>query len=166
MMRRHRGNLGESAVLNAFVKRGFDVLVPFGDGQPFDLVVHLEDDRFLRVQCKTGWSGRGTVLFNSLSTDHGNGPRSYRGLADVFGVHYPSRDVVYLVPVALLTGSEGRLRLEPPRNNQRRRIRFAVDYEIDPWSRAALLEVLAGTRSTSPSLDEQPVSLAPAVVSR
>jgi hypothetical protein len=156
MTGRHRGNGGESAVLHAFVKRGFDVAVPFGDGQPFDLVVHLEGDRFLRVQCKTGWSGTGTVLFNSLSTDHGHGPRSYLGLADVFGVHYPSRDAVYLVPVALLSGSEGRLRLEPPRNNQRRRIRFAADYEIGQWSREALLEVLAGRRSTTPSLDELP----------
>lgn len=29
--------------------------------------------------------------------------------------------------------SEGRLRLEPTRNNQRKRIRFAEDYSFERW---------------------------------
>jgi hypothetical protein len=31
--------------------------------------------------------------------------------------------------------------LEPARNNQRRRVRLAVDYEIDRWTADALCEV-------------------------
>lgn len=39
--------------------------------------------------------------------------------------------------------SEGRLRLDRPRNNQRRGIRFAADYAIDRWTPAALHELVA-----------------------
>jgi hypothetical protein len=42
--------------------------------------------------------------------------------------------VVYVVGVDELSGFEGRLRLAPALNNQRRKIRMAEDYEIDQWS--------------------------------
>ena len=34
-----RGNEAEAAVLSALVTQGYDVAVPFGEGQPYDLVV-------------------------------------------------------------------------------------------------------------------------------
>jgi PD-(D/E)XK nuclease superfamily protein len=77
---------------------------------------------------------QGCVVFNSRSTDHGNGPKSYAGLADIFGVYFPPTSAVYLVPIDAVAAFEGRLRLEPTRNNQRRLIRYAAEYEIDRWS--------------------------------
>jgi hypothetical protein len=125
-----RGNAAEASVLNGLVRLGFDVYVPFGSGHPFDLAVYLPCQRFLRVQCKRAWPQKGCLVFNSHSTDHGRGERSYIGLADLFGVYYPPHDEVFLVPVESVAPFEGRLRLEPPRNNQRKRIRFAADFEI------------------------------------
>jgi hypothetical protein len=135
------GNAGEAAVLNALVQRGFDVLVPFGDGQPYDLAIDLGADSVLRVQCKTGWLDRGCVRFNCRTTDHGRGRLSYRGLADLFGVYFPPRETVYLLPIDAVAEFQGRLRLEPTRNNQRWRVRFAADYEIDRWTPEALRRV-------------------------
>lgn len=135
-----RGNVAEAAILNALVERGFDVLVPFGGGQPYDLAVHLSGAGFLRVQCKTAWREKGCMLFNSLSTDHGRGPQPYFGLADIFGVYLPPTRAVYLVPLDAVP-LRGRLRLDPTRNNQRRGIRFAVRYEIDRWNMEALEEI-------------------------
>jgi len=60
------------------------------------------------------------------------------GLADIFGVYFPPTSAVYLVPIDAVAAFEGRLRLEPPRNNQRRLIRFAAEYEIDKWTSEAL----------------------------
>ena len=134
-----RGVAGEAAVLNAFIAGGFDVLLPFGDGQPYDLVIPIEP-QYLRVQCKTAWPSGGCLLFNGYSTDHGHGQRSYRGRADIFGVYFPPTQAVYLVPVAEVT-NEGRLRLEPARNGQRARIRLASDYEFDRWTPEALAHV-------------------------
>ena len=74
------------------------------------------------------------MIFNSRSTDHGSGPQSYVGRADIFGVYFPPTDAVYLVPINAVASSCGRLRLEPTRNNQRRRIRMAADFEIDRWT--------------------------------
>jgi len=128
--------------LSALVRRGFDVLVPFGEGQPYDLVVHLGDGMFLRVQCKTAWPEGGCMIFNCRSTDHGRGPQSYVGFADIFAVYFPPRMSVYLVPIDAVADTAGRLRLEPTRNNQRRRIRFAADFEIDQWTLNSLREVV------------------------
>jgi hypothetical protein len=129
-----RGNEAEAAVLSALVKQGYDVAVPFGEGQPYDLIVDLGSRDFLRVQCKRAWPLRGCIIFNSRSTDHGRGPQSYVDLADLFGVFFPPSSRVYLVPIDGVAAFEGRLRLEPPRNNQKRLIRFASDFEIERWS--------------------------------
>lgn len=139
-------------VLSALVQRGFEVALPFGEGQPYDLVVDLGKRDFLRVQCKRAWPMRGCMIFNSRSTDHGRGPRSYEGLADIFGVYFPPTSSVYLVPIDAVAAFEGRLRLEPTRNNQRRSIRFAVDYEIDRWTPESLRELRVVETEPEPEL--------------
>lgn len=53
-------------------------------------------------------------------------------------------DDVYLVPVHEIEAVKGWLRLEPTRNNQRRGVRFAVDYQIDRWTLDGLREVVDG----------------------
>src|SRR5258706_8564870 len=146
-----RGNAAEAAVLSAFAQRGYGVLVPFGGGHPYDLVVELGTD-LLRVQCKRAWPSGGCMLFNSRGTDHGNGRRSYRGLADIFGVYFPKTDGVYLVPIDEVPPSKGWLRVEPPRNNQKRGVRFAADFEIDRWTEGRLREVAAAD-SSAPELE-------------
>jgi hypothetical protein len=142
MPRATSGIATEAAVLAALVARNFDVLVPFGDGHPFDLAVQVAPGRFLRIQCKTAWSTTGCLTFNNRRTDHGRGRRSYLGLADVFGVHHRTSDAVYLVPLNAVAASQGRLRLEPTLNNQRRGIRMAADFEIDRWTTERLLALV------------------------
>jgi hypothetical protein len=137
------GNMTEAMVLSAFAQRGFHVLIPFGDGHPYDLAVHLEGTEFLRVQCKTARPQGGCLIFNVRSTDHGRGPQSYIGLADIFGVYFPPTQTVYLVPIDGVANFEGRLRLEPTRNNQRRGVRIAAEFEIDRWSAESLHDVTA-----------------------
>jgi hypothetical protein len=138
------GNAGEAMVLAALVQQGFQVLLPFGEGQPYDLVVDLDGVSFLRVQCKTSRLQMGCLVFNPHTTDHGRGRKSYVGRADIFGVYFPPKESVYLVPIDAVTNFSGRLRLEPPRNNQRRRIRFATDFEIGRWTADSLLDLVRG----------------------
>ena len=122
----------------ALVHHGFDVLLPFGDGHPYDLAVTIDHSWFVRVQCKTAWASRGCLLFNSRSTDHGRGPQPYVGLADIFGVYFPQNEAIYLVPIDAVADTQGRLRLEPTRNNQRKRVRLAAEYEMERWTPLAL----------------------------
>jgi PD-(D/E)XK endonuclease len=142
-----RGNEAEAMVLGALVQRGFDVLVPFGGGHSYDLVVDLVGLGFLRVQCKTAWPHGGCLAFNARTTDHGRGRQSYDGVADIFGVYFPPLRSVYLVPLDAVAGFQGRLRLEPTRNNQKRGVKFAANFEIEHWGLDALREVAHGMRA-------------------
>lgn len=134
----------ESAVLHGFRRLQYAVSIPFGDGHPYDLVVDLGAAMFLRVQCKSARVRDGCLMFNSCSTDHGSGRRSYLGLADAFGVVGPDPDAVYLLPVAECAGFVTTLRLEPARNNQRARIRLAHRYELKNWKRSSLVGLIHG----------------------
>jgi hypothetical protein len=145
-----RGNAAEARILAEFVRRGFDVLTPFGSGQPYDLVVDIGGCRFLRIQCKTAWlAGRGCLTFHCRSTDHGKGRQTYEGLADLFAVYLPPGDGVYLIPIEAVPGHLGRLRLEPAKNNQRRGVRFAADFEIDRWTEDRLATLLPAARRSA-----------------
>jgi hypothetical protein len=144
-----KGNATEAAVLNAFVAADYPVLVPFGGGHAYDLGVDLDRSGFLRIQCKTGRPSGDCVVFNSRTTDHGYGRRTYDGLADIFGVHFPPTGAVYLVPVSEVPGFVPRLRLRPTQNNQKQGIRFAADYEFEKWSLARLAEVARSGQAPS-----------------
>ena len=104
---------------------------------------------FLRVQCKTAWLSSGCLLFNAYATDHGRGQQSYKGRADLFGVYLPNTQAVYLIPVDQVP-SAARLRLEPTRNRQRARVRFAADFEFAQWTRDDLRRVIEPEEMSSP----------------
>ena len=140
--------------MNEFLQAGYDALVPFGDGHPYDLVVSI-DGAFLRVQCKTSWLAGGCLLFNAYATDHGRGQGSYVGRADLFGVYLPPTRGVYIVPVGIVKNT-CMLRIDPPRNNQRRRVRFAEEFEFTAWSREDFLRYAPLPRSPA----TKPVALA------
>jgi hypothetical protein len=123
------------AVILALRDAGYAIYVPFGENTRADLVL---DDGFAlaRVQCKTGRLRRGAVRFATCSSyaHHPNpkiSSRDYHGDVDYFAVHCPETRGVYLVPIDdLPTTARASLRVDAPKNNQRRRIRNAADYEI------------------------------------
>lgn len=136
-----KGNAAEAATLRAFIARGLDVLVPFGAGHPYDLLVDLGASDFLGVQCKCAREVDGCVVFNGRSTDHGRGRVTYQGRADVLAAYFQPLDTVYIVPVG--PTFVPRLRVRPPRNNQRRGVRLAADYALDKWWVEALAEIVS-----------------------
>jgi PD-(D/E)XK endonuclease len=129
-----RGNAAEAAVLAALAASEIPALLPFGHGFAFDIGALVPPNgELVRVQVKSGRVRRGCVVFNACSTDHGSGRQDYRGRADYIAVHVPELASLYVLPVDDCPSFAGRLRLDPPRNNQRRGIRFACDYEFDRW---------------------------------
>ena len=115
------------------------VLLPFGENHRYDLLID-EGDRFIRVQCKTGRLRNGAIWFNTCSytyhhpSNRGTKPykHAYKGQADAFGVYCPDTDRVYLVPVDEVGSNCATLRVDPPKNNQSKRVRWAQDYELCP----------------------------------
>ena len=125
------GEKSEGMILAALLRADKVVLQPFGDNQRYDLVVD-EGGRFIRVQCKTGNLKKGVIMFKSCSTHYhrGKGFTSYRGQADVFGVYVPALDKTYMVPVEDVPEQRAHLRLEPPKNRQKKGVRLAAQYEL------------------------------------
>ena len=123
------------AVMLALREAGYAISVPFGENTRYDLLID-EGSTISRVQCKTGRLREGGIRFNTCSSyAHHPNPnvvkRTYIGEIDYFAVHCPETGGVYLVPIAEASLKRmAILRFDEPRNNQRRFIRFARDYEI------------------------------------
>jgi hypothetical protein len=109
--------------------------VPFGENTRCDLLIENGDD-LSRVQCKTGRLRKGAVVFAVCSAyGHHRNPatarRTYEGQIDLFAVYSPETAAVYMVPLQdVETRTSAALRIAPPRNGQRKRIRLAADYEL------------------------------------
>ena len=122
------GNVTTAKVLAALMENGKTVLVPFGDGLRYDLLID-EGDRFVRVQCKTGKLKSGCVAFRNYSVT-GTGRRRYGVEVDAFGVYCPQTKKCYLVPVVECAAWGTKLRVEPAKNGQTKDIRDAGKFEI------------------------------------
>lgn len=120
----------EGRVLAALLSAGKTVLLPFGV-QGYDLV-YEEAGKFHRVQCKTAHMYNGCMIFHAMSRtgDNRKTLASYIGRADYFGVYCPYSDQCYLIPVEEVQGKEGWYRVDPPKNNQTKGVKFAQDYLI------------------------------------
>jgi hypothetical protein len=125
------GARAELAVATGLIRGGYDVFTPcFNAHSRIDLIA-CGDAAPMKVQVKTSHLKRGAVCFWTCSnTKHVR--QHYRDDVDAFGVYSPELGLVYLVPVDEVPLREASLRLEPARNNQRAKIRWAADYLIGP----------------------------------
>jgi hypothetical protein len=136
------GDRSTLAIMLALRDAGYHVLVPFGENIRYDLVID-DGQRLARVQCKTGRLLKGAVVFHTVSSyAHHPSPKSvkrdYLGDVDLFAVYCRQTTGIYLIPIEDLPVKAGSLRIDPPRNNQWKRVRFAADYEIARVSIAGL----------------------------
>lgn len=126
------GNKTEAMVLAALVQVGYEPLIPFGGGHPYDIALD-DGGKLTRIQCKTGrLLKEGVVYFPTAIWCRNLSYRSYRGDVDFFGVYCADTGQVYLVPIADVPERGASLRVVPPRNGQTRGVRWAKDYVI--WS--------------------------------
>jgi hypothetical protein len=125
------GARSEMAVMSAVQRAGMDVFVPIcGAHSRTDLVIARQAE-LLKVQVKTCRLGDGLLVFPACSHT-GNVNESYHGQVDAFAAYSPDLDLVYLVPIEDVPSRLCTLRLEPARNNQASKIRWAADYLVGP----------------------------------
>ena len=122
------GNHSESIVLGAYLKAGFTVSIPFGSGACYDLLVD-NGHKIYKIQVKTAWINKGVVTYTCLRRQPKSKiRRPYKnGEIDYLVVYCPSNDSLYGLPASNHLG-KGWLRLEPVKNGQTKRIRWASDY--------------------------------------
>jgi len=133
MHTKRKGNISEAKVLTSFVEKQIPILMPWGENERYDFVVEM--DGFQRIQVKTAKENCGVLSFRSCSTrvnSKGNIRTFYTEKdIDFFGVYAPINNKVYLVPIRSCNkGGEVTLRIKSSKNNQKKRIRWAVDFEF------------------------------------
>lgn len=122
----------EGAILAELVRRDYRVLLPFGVNQRYDLVLDC-DGQLLKVQCKAGRLRDGAVQFSSQSVQsntRSTRTRGYSGEVDLFMVYCPENQRVYVIPADEVPNTGMYLRVDPPRNRQSKRVRWAKEYEL------------------------------------
>jgi hypothetical protein len=123
------GLLSELRFQARCLELGLEIAIPIGV-ERYDLVLR-RDGAWQRVQIKTGRFRSGAVQYNACSNAEGVGkPVSYHGHADALGIYSPDLDRCYLIPIEECGRSEGRLRVDPPRNNQVSGVRWASAFEL------------------------------------
>lgn len=128
-----RGDLTEHEIATALMRAGKRVLRPLSAGLRYDLAIDGGDGTVLRVQCKTGVLKNGVISFRVCNADARRPSGvSYQGQVEAFGVFCPQNGRTYLIPMkaVVANSSTAKLRLEPARNGQQRRVRFAASFEI------------------------------------
>jgi hypothetical protein len=155
-----KGAVAEAAITYAAIRLGIEVYRPLQAGGRYDLIFDL-GTRLLRVQCK--WACRNDVIvINCRSCRRGRDGyirRTYSAEeVDAIAAYCSDIDRCYLLfPSSFVGHPMVQLRLSPPRNNQRRRINWAEDFEFEATIRghfgaiAQLGERLRGTQEVAGS---------------
>jgi len=129
------GDRSTLAIMFALQRDGYAISMPFGENTRYDLVID-NGARLRRVQCKTGRLRNGAVEFATCSNyGHHRNPGAsrvaYSGQIDDFAVFCPQLGSVYLIPIEdVPTRNVGIIRVDPPRNGQRKGVRLAAAYEV------------------------------------
>lgn len=134
MNTKYIGNITELECQLAFLKLGYNILIPYGDCERYDFVADVNGN-FLRIQCKTA---RATdeketcFKFSCRSVNKENGQMKMHKYSkeeiDFFATSFNGK--CYLVSV-FECGCDKRLRLLPPKSGNTKSINWASEYEIE-----------------------------------
>jgi len=126
------GDLAESAAITELIRSDYSVSIPFGDNDPYDLVVEKNGETDL-VQVKSGWLKNGKVVFNCYKNTTKEGDyhqETYsKSEIDTFAVWSEEKNQLYLIPVEETPSAKMSLRFDDA-EIQHPNINRAKDYEL------------------------------------
>lgn len=133
---KQKGDIAEAFVTYLLKQNGFNVLIPWGEDNRYDLVSE-KNGIFKRIQVKYATSKNGMVEVRARSCNNYNVIHYSPKDIDIIAVYSPDQHKVYLVPFSVIKDkSTCNLRLNPTKNKQIKFITEATEYE----SRFDLLE--------------------------
>ena len=121
---KQKGNIVELECMLAFIKQGYNVLIPYGDCERYDFVLDVEG-KFIRIQSKTSSSddNGASFKFSGRSCSRRDGKIIHHKYTnkeiDYFSTIFKGK--CYLIPVEEC-GSDKRLRILSAKNSQTRGI--------------------------------------------
>lgn len=131
------GNKAEITIIAELVKKGFSVSIPFGQNDPFDIVVRCGGE-FKSIQIKNGVYRNGCVsadIRHKIGYDK-KAYSTYDGEADYIAVWCEEVDECYILSLEECNGRNFlHLRIDPPkRNSCISTVVWAKDYTLDKWA--------------------------------
>lgn len=138
-----KGSVAELAIAREAARLGVGVFKPLTDGERYDLIFET-GSRLDRVQCKYSRLHRDTVVrrcYSARRAREGLRKRTYCAEeVDLIAAYCPELDRCFLACADQFDGrTQLDVRVRPSRNNQRRGIDWAGDFEF-----AARLRALVG----------------------
>ena len=133
---KQKGDIAEAFVTFLLKQHGFNVLIPWGEDNRYDLVTE-KNGVFKRIQVKYATPKDGAVEVRIRSCNNYNIIHYSSKDIDIIAVYSPEENKVYFIPLnGIKNRSICKLRLKPTRNKQKRFVVMASKYE----SRFDLLE--------------------------
>jgi len=122
-------NESELRFASEFVRKGWSVFLPYGEDSPVDLLIY-KNNEFKKVQVKATKPNEGGISCKLRSTNNWQIKKYSKKEVDFFALYDYENKKGYLIPIEKIEGmSEIKIRLSAPKNNQKKRIRLAKDYE-------------------------------------
>ena len=128
MHKKTKGKIAELMVSAKLLEMEWKILTPLGENNRYDLVAE-KDGNFIRIQVKYVTPTSGVLDVNCKSSNNWSVLRYTPDEIDVLAVFDSINRNIYFVPVTKLNSSTIKLRIEPTKNRQKKKIRFAQDFE-------------------------------------
>ena len=116
-------------VASFLMKKGWNVLFPFGENNRYDLVAE-KNGKFNRVQVKYVTPKSGALNVGCKSSNNWTVDRYTTSQIDFIAVYNPTSRGIYFVPASRLNSSSIKLRFDKTKNNQRIGIKQAKDFTL------------------------------------
>lgn len=129
-----KGKITELQVAEAFLKLGYQVSLPLLADARYDLIVDI-NNKLYKIQVKSSTLSKNKDYFAfSTSSSHTNTKCTINKSYSLHDIDYFAtiyNNICYLVPYSECGLRGQRLRLLPPKNNQKAKIMYAIDYTLD-----------------------------------
>jgi hypothetical protein len=126
------GDVSEMKIIAKLTELGHNMSTPIGDNLRYDLILDI-DNALYRIQIKTGRYKDGSMKFATCSNGRCNGDNiwyNYKKQIDYFAIYCPELDSCYVISVDDVPDTECSLRIDPPKNNQKKGITWAKDFVL------------------------------------
>ncbi|HVY01766.1 MAG TPA: group I intron-associated PD-(D/E)XK endonuclease [Candidatus Nanoarchaeia archaeon] len=123
------GKEGELRFAAEFIRQGWNIFLPYGEDSEIDLLLQ-KGAEYKRVQIKSTRSKEGIIHGRIKSSNNWQIKKYSKEIIDWFGIYDAITKEGYLVPIEKVEGkTEIYLRINKPKNNQKKDIRMASEYK-------------------------------------
>lgn len=131
MFTKVKGQNSEAIALQQFIQYGFDVFLPFGEKQDYDMIVDY-CGRLYKIQIKTGNLKSGSIEVYLGSVCYRNGKHTRKAPnknnIDYYFVYCPDNKMSYVIPSNICGGAQLNIRVDHSENLGKHK---SYDYEFN-----------------------------------